>query len=339
MTFSKLRYRLYEFGTIILPDEVRRSNYCSVRVSILTARLPFFASFERIPPQGSWGYVVLLDADGYALERELEIRFARQRWVLWEYPEDQITQNLCGLGNALYEDILVELAKKPNIPPLPPSLPPAPGGAFQNSPRLVAHGIESFTVRSRFKSDMDVEIWYTVQPVTDCTPEAVDPLPGSPPLQPALPSPGGPNGAAPPPTALVPVEEDLPPLGGGAAIPPGFPPGYQSSPPSLPQFKKVTVLWEGVNPCNKPCSERAIVRSFFYVSYGEGTNNFFVTLGTAPAPCSSVLGFTLNRVTEGGTSVVGTGPVTGIFSASVVSVENYSGPTAPEFEVVFNPCV
>lgn len=338
MVLEKLRYRVYDFGTIVLPDAVRRSAYCALRVSVLSARSSYSQSFERIPPQSSWGYVVLLDADGFAVGRELEVRFAKQRWVLWEYPEDVITQNICVLGNNLYGDIMTELAKKPNIPPLPPSTPPLPGGTFQNTSRLVAHGVEMFTVRSRFVSDLDVELWYTSQPESDCTPVAIDPPAGQPPIEQTLPQPGGPNGNGPAPLQQVPVLGQVPALGGTSLIPPGFPPGYQSELPNVPEYKRVTVRWEGVNPCNLPCSQRAIVNSFFYVPYGDGTEVFSVALGTAPAPCNSRLGFSLSRLVSGTLSVVGTGPATGIFTAAVVAVTDYSGPPSPAFAVVFNPC-
>ena len=235
MTLVRKSWRLSDFGTVVLPDSARLSGYLVMRVSIDAVRSSLSQSFFRRPPQSIYGYVTLRDAEDFVAGQELTIRFAKNRFVLWSYDLIQTNESLCVIGNTLYAELMNELAKKPNIPPIPPSVPPIIQSPFSLQARLMLLGVSAITVKTVHRSDFTVELMWDEMDGSPCSPIPMDTPPGTAPLEDALPVPGGDNSPAPPPYNDPPIlPPSAPPLGGTALIPPGYASGDQSRPPNVP---------------------------------------------------------------------------------------------------------
>lgn len=232
MVLKRLRYRISKFGTIALPQEVRRATWCILKLEIQATRGVTYYSRERLPFQTVHGWITARDADGFVVNKDWDWRFDRQRWLLWELMDFQVTLNQCFIANKQTEVLLTELAKKPNAPPLPPTLPPVNYDQFFGRTPIIIHGYESLTVVTRVNADFDVELIYDTREESRCSPVPTELPRGPAPLQDRLPAPGGSNGIAPGPVFSVPVlPASSAPLGGTAVIPPGYQGVDQSGPP------------------------------------------------------------------------------------------------------------
>lgn len=225
-------YRISRFGTVLLTPEQQLSAFLNLKIQCVVNRAVEYPNNRYIPPQNRWLYWVAVDKDwfvtysGYA-------QWYRQSWLIWSFPETSILNSICQTSNDLYLEVMGELAKKPNIPPQPPSIPPLQP-PFSLIPRLQVPAAYAITFYAFNSGDFDVTLnWQDPPPSGQCspTPEELEP-PG--PVDDQLPPPA-PNMPQPPPLdALSPPDAppDSPPLGGTSLIPPGFPPGYQSTPPN-----------------------------------------------------------------------------------------------------------
>lgn len=226
------RYRIASFGTIYLTQAQRQSVSLIVGVEILNARLDYYESGKRLPPQGIWAYITRRWQD-FVDGPELEVRFRKQRHVLWSDGTTRSDVNLCSQFAVSDLAILTELAKKPNIPPLPPSVPPTQP-LLGRAPRSILERPGSISVKSVYESDMDVYVWWDGLPDDGSGPCQPLPIadPPIPPVAPALPVPtgawSGPSVSAP---AILP--QGSPPIGGTSLNQGGSFPGDQSIPPSL----------------------------------------------------------------------------------------------------------
>jgi hypothetical protein len=233
MPVERKAYRISRFGTIALPQEIRRAVWCVMKLQVQAQRGPAYYSRERIPFQTVHGWITVRDSDGFVVEREWDWRFDKQRWLLWELTDYQVTVNQCFIANKQTEVLLVELAKKPNIPPIPPSLPPVGYDSFFGKVPQIIHGYESITIKTRLELDFDVEFVYGTRTINGCSPNPEELPRGPAPLEDELPKPGGENGIAPGPVFPAPiVPVDSPPIGGTAKIPEGYQGGDQSSAPN-----------------------------------------------------------------------------------------------------------
>lgn len=235
MALKRLRYRISRFGTIALPQEVRRATFCIMKLELQAVRGVTYYSRERIPAQTVHGWITARDADGYVVNKDWDWRFDRQRWLLWESTDFQVTLNQCFIANKQTEVLLTELAKKPNTPPLPPSLPPINYDNFFGKVPIIIHGYESITVNTRVGADFDIELVYDTREESRCSPVPTEIPRGPAPIENSLPRPGGNNGIAPGPVfpvAQLPVNSS--PLGGTSTIPEGYQGADQSRPPTPP---------------------------------------------------------------------------------------------------------
>lgn len=231
-----ITYRISRFGTVLLTPEQQLSQYLNIRVSCVVRRALEYPNRRHIPPQNNWLYWNALDADffvaysGYA-------QWYKQSWLLWEYPDSNTIQNICRVGNDLYMQIMGELAKKPNIPPLPPTVAPTVP-PFSTSPRIQVPTIKYLTFFAFNDGDFDVTInWGPSSSPGQCSPTPLEQEAPAP-IATQLPPPA-PNMPAPPPSEGIQpgvLPSGSPPVGGTSLIPPGFPPGYQSSPPNARLF-------------------------------------------------------------------------------------------------------
>lgn len=225
------RYRIFDFGTIYLTQAQRQSPFMIVGVEVQNARRDFSESGKRIPPQGVWAYLTQRWQD-WVDGPEIDIRFRKQRHILWSEDPSVTTFSTCLGTNGLYQAVLTELAKKPNIPPLPPSLPPQ-GNLVSNAARSLIVRPGSISVKSTCESDLDIYLWWG-SPTDDgsgpCAPLPL-PDPPTPSIAPALPQPSGawngPQFGQPP--SLAPT---TPPIGGGSLVLGSPFPGDQSLPPA-----------------------------------------------------------------------------------------------------------
>lgn len=229
MTVVRKAWRIHKYGTLLLSDEMRASLWMILRLKVQASRGYPYYSTERRPHQTVHGFVTCRDSRGFVSKGDFQWRFDQQRWILWDSPEETLAVNQCFGTNALWDDILDELAKKPNIPPLPPSIPPT-SDKFFNRPRTIIHGIDSISVFTRQDLDFDIELeWVRIDEYSNCEPVPIDLPRTPPPLEGALPEPGGENGAAPPPPdAIAALPANAPPIGGTSAVPEGFADGDQS---------------------------------------------------------------------------------------------------------------
>lgn len=235
------RYRVFDFGTIYLTQAQRQSPFMVVGVEVQNARRDFSESGKRLPPQGVWAYLTQRWQD-WVDGPEIDIRFRKQRHVLWSEDPSVTTFSTCLGTNGLYQAVMTELAKKPNIPPLPPSLPPA-GNLVSNAARTLIARPGSISVKSTCESDLDIYLWWG-SPTDDgsgpCAPLPI-PDPPTPPVAPVLPQPSGAwNGPQ------FPVPPSLPPgtapLGGGSLVLGSPFSGDQSLPPTTLTSTRFTVL-------------------------------------------------------------------------------------------------
>lgn len=237
MALAKKAYRISRFGTVVLPQEIRRATFCLMRLQIQAVRGITYYSRERIPDQTVHGWITARNADGFVVKNDWDWRFDKQQWLLWELTDYQVTVNQCFIANKQTEVLLTELAKKPNTPPLPPSLPPVNYDSFFGRVPLIIHGFESITVKTRVNADFDIEFIYDTRETNNCSPVPTEIPRGPAPLENELPQPGGDNGIAPgpvfPPASLPPGS---PPLGGTSKIPEGYSDADQSSPPNNQEF-------------------------------------------------------------------------------------------------------
>lgn len=245
------RYRLFDYGTIYLTQQQRQSSFLVAVVEVLNSRQPGYESGKRLPPQGVWAYVTQRWQDAVQ-GPELEVRFRKSKLVLWELDPVVDAFNQCFQTNSLYTAILTELAKKPNIPPLPPSVAPtAPLVSQQARNLLIRPG--AISVRSTYASDLDVTLYWGA-PVDDgssgCAPSP-QPDPPTPPIEPALPTPSGawagPQFPIPP---LLP--SGAPPIGGGSLNTGGGFAGDQSVPVSA-VTQTFLRLQRSVSAVGPPC--------------------------------------------------------------------------------------
>ena len=238
-------WRIHKFGTVLLSAEMRASLWLILRLKVQATRGYPYYSEERLPPQTVHGFVTCRDSRGYVSRSDFQWRFDQQRWLIWDTPADALARNQCFSINELRDDLLDELAKKPNTPPLAPSLPNTEDKYF-NRPRTIIHGVDSISVFTRQDLDFDLELeWEASAPFSGCNPEPEE-LPREPaPLENALPEPGGDNGPAPPPPdAVAPLPPNAPPLGGTSAVPEGFSPGDQSQVGSSQYFVKMLLRYD-----------------------------------------------------------------------------------------------
>jgi hypothetical protein len=225
------RYRLFDFGTLYLTKAQREAPALIVGVEVLNYRVPPYESGKRLPPQGVWAYVTQRWQD-FVDGPEMEVRFRKQRHVLWNDTTPTIQTGACTSTNALYSAIMTELAKKPNTPPLPPSLPPVLP-LIQNSARSVLLRPGAISIKSVYQSDMDVYLWWTDAPDDGADTCKTPPLPDppTPPVEPSLPVPSG--AWAGPQFPLPPsLPAGSPPIGGGSLNQGGGFAGDQSIPVS-----------------------------------------------------------------------------------------------------------
>lgn len=237
MALARKAYRISKFGTVVLPQEIRRATFCLMRLQIQAVRGVTYYSKERIPGQAVHGWVTARNADGFVVKNDWDWRFDKQQWLLWELTDYQVTVNQCFIANKQTEVLLTELAKKPNTPPLPPSLPPVNYDAFFGRVPSIIHGFESITVKTRVNADFDVEFIYDTRETNNCSPVPTEIPRGPAPLENELPKPGGDNGIAPGPVfppASLPANST--PVGGTSKIPEGYEEGDQSGPPNASPF-------------------------------------------------------------------------------------------------------
>lgn len=228
---ASLGYRLSRFGTISLTSEQSNSVELSLRVISRVRRAVSYKNFNWIPPRELWLRVVGLDSQG-SVCWEWEAHWPSQITSIQSNPNIQAGVNVCKSSQTLYSEIMGELAKKPNIPPLPPSLPPT--GSFFSVPVGPPLDLRHLLFKSIDEGDFDVYLTWTARPSgSDCEPPPLPPEP-LPPLENALPGPGS-SGSPPPALGSYNVPSlapGTPAIGGTSLIPPGYPPGYQSSPPT-----------------------------------------------------------------------------------------------------------
>jgi hypothetical protein len=235
MAPSSKAWRISRYGTVVLSKEMRDAVWMVMRLRIQAARSVTYYSGERIPPQTVHGWITLRDSDGYVSGDDFDWRFDAQRFVLWNLEEYTTTINQCFIANQMSEVLLTELAKKPNTPPVPPTIPPGDYQEYFGRVPVTIHGISSISIDTKSNADFDVELFWEPRNVDGCSPVPSDFPRGPVPLENRLPEPGGDNGPAPPPYSPPPqVPSASPPLGGTAFIPPGFSSGDQSSPPNEP---------------------------------------------------------------------------------------------------------
>jgi hypothetical protein len=243
------RYRLFDFGTLYLTQEQRQSTYLVMVVEVLNFRLPPSESGKRLPPQGVWAYVTQRWQDAVQ-GREVEVRFRKSKFVLWELDPIAVAIDQCARTNILYADILAELAKKPNIPPLPPSIPPVlPLESLVPRTLLLRPG--ALSIKSVYQSDMDVSLYWSAAPDDGsgaCKPLPV-PDPPQPPIAPSLPTPSG-AWAGPQFPLPASLPAGSPPIGGGSLNQPGAFSGDQSIPPTTftQSFLRMQVTLSGSPP-------------------------------------------------------------------------------------------
>jgi hypothetical protein len=235
MALQKKAWRISRFGTILLSKEMRDAVWMVMRLKIQIVRGPAYYSQERIPQQTVHGWVTLRDSDGYVTQDDFDWRFDAQRFTLWDDTAYIVNINQCFIANQMLEVILQELAKKPNIPPIPPSIPPVDYQEFFGNVPMTIRGISAISIDTKLNADFDVELFWFPRNIDRCSPLPEDFPRGPVPLEDKLPVPGGDNSPAPPqyfpPASGAPGS---PPLGGTAFIPPGFSSGDQSSPPNEP---------------------------------------------------------------------------------------------------------
>jgi hypothetical protein len=235
MAPSSKAWRISRYGTIVLSKEMRDAVWMVMRLKLQAARSVIYYSTERIPPQTVHGWITLRDSDGYVSGDDFDWRFDAQRFILWNLEEYTTTINQCFIANQMSEVLLTELAKKPNIPPIPPTLPPGDYQEYFGRVPVTIHGISSISIDTKSNADFDVELFWEPRNVNRCSPVPEDFPRGSVPLERSLPKPGGDNGPAPPPyTPPAQVGPNSPPLGGTSFVPPGFSGPDQSSPPNEP---------------------------------------------------------------------------------------------------------
>lgn len=235
MAVERKAWRISKFGTLLLSKDIRDALWCVMRLKIQGTRGPSYYSRERIPLQTVHGWITLLDSDGYVTQDDFDWRFDAQRFLLWSNESYTTTLNQCFIANKQAEVILQELAKKPNTPPLPPSLPPVNYDNFFGRIPILLEGINSISIKTRLDADFDVELIWEPRETSRCSPEPEEFPRGPTPLENSLPEPGKDGQVAPPPYFPPPVfPVNSPPLGGTSFIPPGFPSGQQSSPPNQP---------------------------------------------------------------------------------------------------------
>ncbi len=113
---------------------------------------------------------------------------------------------------------------------------------------MVVHGCRILQVRTRHRSDIDIEFEWASRPSGGCFPRPED-EPPRPPVSGTLPTPGGANQPAPLPPSIPPVlAPSAPPIGGSSLIPPGYPPGSQSRPPN--SFNALKLFFSAVQVVN-----------------------------------------------------------------------------------------
>lgn len=235
MTVSKKAWRISRYGTIVLSKEMRDAVWMVMRLKLQVARAAIYYSTERIPPQTVHGWITLRDSDGYVSGQDFGWRFDAQRFILWNLEEYVSTINQCFIANQMSEVLLTELSKKPNIPPIPPTIPPGDYQEYFGRVPVTIHGISSISIDTKSNADFDVELFWEPRNVDGCSPVPSDFPRGPVPLEDRLPEPGGDNGPAPPPYSPPPqVGPSAPPIGGTSFIPPGFSGPDQSSPPNEP---------------------------------------------------------------------------------------------------------
>lgn len=229
-------YRISRFGTVLLTPEQQYSSFLVLRISCVLTRALEYPNRRFIPPQNNWLYWVGLSKDGYSV-MDGYARWYKQQWLLWNYAIAPTNNALCQIGNTLYSELMTELAKKPNIPPLPPSVPPL-SNPFSLIGRFQVPSVSAITFSAFNDGDFDVSLdWQDPPPQSECSPAPVD-LPPPAPISPQLPPPGVNMPAPPPESALQPPSAPTgSPASGASLVPPGFPPGYQSQPPNTRSFK------------------------------------------------------------------------------------------------------
>jgi hypothetical protein len=250
---AEAKYRLSDFGTIYLTREQRQSLFLVVVVEVLNTRKQPYESASRLPPQGVWAYVTQRWRDAVQ-GRELEVRYRKQKLILWDDTGTQETVNNCIRANSLYLALMEELVKKPNIPPLPPSiLPVLP--VTSNAPRTLLLRPGAISVSSLYDSDMDVTLFWGASPEASgggCAPPALpDPL--EPPIAPALPTPPG-NWAGPQPPVPPLLPPGSPPIGGGSLNTGGGFPGDQSIPETTVTQTTLRARYAQSSPSSSDCT-------------------------------------------------------------------------------------
>ena len=229
MTFTSQKWQLSRKGTIIIPETARASDLLIVRVEVLSVRKLMAQSFLRVPPQSVYGYLTARDIQGFVV-RETPIRFSRQREVLYSLDQIQIGVNLCEGLNEVWDSLFKELAKKPNIPPLPPTVPPTIN-ILAAVPRSIVHGFHSLSVAMlEPQADFTVELMWLERPESECAPEPEQEEPTNTPLEGGLPGPDA-NNPAPPGNTIPPFNGNPLPPPTTANVPAGFNPNDQYLPP------------------------------------------------------------------------------------------------------------
>lgn len=295
MAFTSEKWLISRKGTVLIPDAARKSDVLIARVETIATRKPLALSYLRVPPQSIFGYMTCRDLQGFVV-KEIPIRFSRQRETLFSLDQIQIGINLCEGLNSVWQSLFEELAKKPNLPGIPPSVPPTID-LLAAVPRQIIHGIDSVTVAMlEYQCDFTLELLWLERQSSGCAPEPTPEEPTSTPLSGGLPAPG-PGRNAPPGGTTPPVTGGVfpPPL--TANVPAGFDPNDQYLPPTAAGFQYnlpanyISFLDTSVSPARcttQPLYAVAFAQSDLtysdpvLVSQGGQTlcdPNYFVTLG------------------------------------------------------------
>lgn len=235
-----------------MSPEIRQSKSLTVRVDQVVKRREEYRSDLRIPSQSVWGYITRRTGPS-VFEEELPLRFSSQIWTIWDVISQPILRALCIGHNAIYADIINELAKKVQIPvALPPTLVVQP--KFSVTSVLGLNRPTSLSFTSIYETDFDVTLFYDdLSPTLDGCTSITLPPPQLPPIEDVLPSPGG-TAAEPAPPEVPPIPPGSPPIGGSSLIPGDSLPG-DNPPPQVNFNTLVKITIPGyLDPQNSGCS-------------------------------------------------------------------------------------
>jgi hypothetical protein len=228
-----------------LSPDVRQSPTLYVKVDQQAKRREEYRSDNRLPSQSVWGYLTKRIA-GAVIDDELDLRFQSSLLTIWDQPSQRILEAICVSSNAIYSDVINELARKPSVPPLPPPL-------IQLTNKFGLVDVQrlsrptSISITSLYESDFDVTLYYDSAPPSGNPCVSVNlPFPPTPPLEPQLPSRAG-SDALPAPFPVGNLPPGSLPIGGTSSVAPDALPSDNYLPPEPPpppdddDFYEVTV--------------------------------------------------------------------------------------------------